>query len=109
IAVLMPALLRTGFQWGHGSVQNTVAGTCAAMLLGAYLLRRMTDFPGTRSEYYVLPVFLITYGVLMALLFFFRLDYSRLQFLMSFGFAVGWFAFVGVIERRVRRPNLLVL
>jgi lipopolysaccharide/colanic/teichoic acid biosynthesis glycosyltransferase len=109
LGVVAPALLRTGFTWGSGSMPNTAAGTFAAMLLGAYLLRRVTGFPGTRSEYYVLPVFLITFGVAVALFFFLRLDYSRLQFLMSFAFVVGWFGLVRVIERRVRRPNLSVL
>lgn len=109
IAVIAPALLRTGLTWGSGSMPNTAAGTFAAMLLGAYVLKRVTDFPGTRVEYYVLPVFLITYAALITSFFFLRLDYSRLQFLMSFVFVVGWFGFVGAVERRVRRPRLLVL
>jgi len=107
--IVLPAMLRTGLHWGSGSMQTTLAGTFTAMLLGAYLLRRMTTFPGTQTAYYVAPVFLVSFGLAVTLFFFLRLDYSRLQFLMSFAFVAAWFSIVGIIEPALRRPRLVVL
>lgn len=111
-AIVLPALIRNGFgrwNWGLGSMENTLVGTFGAMLLGAFLLRRMTVYPGTRTIAYLLPAFVVSYGIAMALFFFVRLDYSRLQFLMSFGMVIAWFGFVGLLEPRLRRSSLVVL
>jgi lipopolysaccharide/colanic/teichoic acid biosynthesis glycosyltransferase len=111
-AVLFPAFLRAGFDLkvtGGGSLENTVAGTFVAMLFGYYLLRRVTNFPGTSRVPFVLVAFLISYGLAVALFFFFRWDYSRFQFLASFAYVCLWFGTVGLIEPRLRRPRLVVL
>ena len=111
IAVLLPALLRGGLgeQAGIGSAETTTAGTFAAVLLGAYVLRRLTAFPGVERYSYVLPAFLATYGAMVAVFFFLRIDYSRLQLAGSFVSALLWFYFVLHVETPVRRPRLLVL
>jgi lipopolysaccharide/colanic/teichoic acid biosynthesis glycosyltransferase len=112
VAILLPAMMRSGldiWHWGPGSMENTLLGTFGAMLLGAYLLRRMTVYPGTRMLAHLLPVFGLSYGVAMALFFFARLDYSRFQFAASFILVIAWFGFVALIEPRIRRPNLALL
>jgi lipopolysaccharide/colanic/teichoic acid biosynthesis glycosyltransferase len=112
LAVLFPAFFRAGFDLkvtGGGSLENTVVGTFAAMLLGYYLLRRVTNFPGTSRVPYVFVAFLVSYGLAVALFFFMRWDYSRFQFLVSFAFVCLWFGAVGFIEPRLRRPRFAVL
>jgi lipopolysaccharide/colanic/teichoic acid biosynthesis glycosyltransferase len=79
------------------------------MLLGAYVLRRLTAFPGVQRYSYVLPAFFAAYGLMIVVFFFLRLDYSRLQLGGSFLAAVVWFHFVLYVEKPVRRPRLLVL
>ena len=110
-AVLLPALLRGGLGENErlGSAETTLMGTFAAILLGTYVLRRLTAFPGVQRYSYVLPAFLAAYGAMIAVFFFLRLDYSRLQLAGSFLAALVWFHFVLHVEKPVRRPRLLVL
>jgi len=111
-AIVLPAVLRNGLNFSNlrlGSLENAVIGTFGAMLIGAYLLHRMTIYPGTRVVPYVLPTFLLSYGVAIALFFFLRLDYSRSQFVTSFFFVILWFGSVGLIAPRLRRLSFLVL
>jgi lipopolysaccharide/colanic/teichoic acid biosynthesis glycosyltransferase len=110
-AVMLPALLRGGAsaQGRIASAEATMIGTFAAVLLGAYVLRRLTAFPGVQRYSYVLPAFLAAYGAMIAVFFFLRIDYSRLQLAGSFLAAVAWLHFVLYIEATFRRPRLLVL
>jgi lipopolysaccharide/colanic/teichoic acid biosynthesis glycosyltransferase len=71
-------------------LQQTMFGTFAAIAAGLYVLRSMSVFPGMRTNYYVMPVFLVSYGLALAWFFFFRLDYSRGVFLGSFLACVSW-------------------
>ena len=110
--VAIPIFLRTGsfsFPLLPHSTSNTVVATTAAMLIGAYLLRRLTGYPGTRTLPYLLPVFLSTYAAAISIFFFLRLDYSTLQLLISFCFAIVWFGLIDIVETRVHRPRLEVL
>ncbi len=102
-------MIRTEFNLSGGfvgSMENTIYATFAAMLFGAYLLRRMTRYPGVRSMFFLLPSFSIAYGALAMFFVLTRIDYSRFQFLASFALAILWFGFVRVIEPRVRRQRL---
>jgi lipopolysaccharide/colanic/teichoic acid biosynthesis glycosyltransferase len=108
-AVLLPALLRGELGAKVGSAETTLVGTFLAVLLGAYVLRRLTAFPGVQRYSYVLPGFLAAYGAMIVVFFFLRLDYSRLQLAASFLAAVGWFHFALHVEQSARRPRLLVL
>ena len=108
VAVLLPALLGDAEQ-RVGSGEATVIGCCLAVLLGAYMLRQLTAFPGVQRHACVLPVFLAAYGAIVVVFVVFQLDYSRLQLGKSFFAAVIWFHFVLHVEQPVRRPRLLVL
>ena len=112
VAILLPATLRTEFEpWPQvqANMQNSIVGTFVAMLFGAYLLRRMTAYPGVRSISFLLPVFGVSYGASALFFFLSRLEYSRFQFVSSVVLAVLWFGVVGVIEPRIRRQRLAVL
>jgi lipopolysaccharide/colanic/teichoic acid biosynthesis glycosyltransferase len=108
VAVLLPALLGgAGQRPGNG--QATVIASVLAVLLGAYVLRQLTAFPGVQRHACVFPVFLAAYGANVVVLVVLELDYSRLQLVMSFLAVVLWFHVVLHVERPVRRPRLLVL
>ncbi len=111
-AIIMPALVRTGLDMrplSFGAMENTVVGTFVAMLVGAYLRRRMTVHPGSGSLSVVLPVFGGAYGAGVLAFFFLRLDYSRFEFVASFVLVVGWFGLVSLVEPGIRRNRLLLL
>jgi lipopolysaccharide/colanic/teichoic acid biosynthesis glycosyltransferase len=112
IAVVVPLLLRPGFDPSPQTLSNmdgTAAGTLAAMLFGAYLLRRMTAFPGVSTVAMLIPALGAAYAAAALLFFLARFDYSRAQFLVSFIGAMLWFGFVSLVEHRARRPPLLLV
>jgi lipopolysaccharide/colanic/teichoic acid biosynthesis glycosyltransferase len=112
LAVFLPSLVRNGFQVGDlafNAEENTFFGTLFAVLLGAYLRRRLASFPGQRVVASVLPAFGTAYGLAVLGFFFLRIDYSRFQFGASFFMALFWFAVVAALEPLARRQKLYVV
>jgi lipopolysaccharide/colanic/teichoic acid biosynthesis glycosyltransferase len=111
LAVLLPALLRTQFDLrpAIGSMENTVLATAVAMILGTYAFRKMLPFPGVQATSFILPAFGAAYALIVLLLFFSRIDYSRFQVAASFLLAVPWFMFTSLLERHFKRPLFAVL
>src|SRR5688572_19746319 len=70
-AVLIPALLRSNFAFLEGgNPQYTAIGSAAAVLLGAYVLRRMTVYPGTKRLLYVIPALSASFAAVIVVFFF---------------------------------------
>lgn len=112
VAVLLPAALNPSINLlatQVGGVELTALGTLAAVVLGTFLLWRMSAFPGASAIQLLLPAFCIAYATVVVFFFFTRLDYSRLQFLSSFVLVVLWFGIVGRLQPRVRRARLLLV
>lgn len=81
--------------WGVGGFYsltpnkvNSVAGVVLAFSLSFFTLRRLMGFPGAKSGVYILPTVLVWHGVLVSVLFSFRLDYSV--------YYIAWSAFFNV-------------
>lgn len=110
-AVLLPALFRSRIELhpAIGSLENSVLGTAAAMILGAYIIRRIMPLPGVQANLFVLPAFVAVYAGVAIVFLILRIDYSRFQFLASFALAAPWFWLVSIVERRYKRPLLAVL
>jgi exopolysaccharide biosynthesis polyprenyl glycosylphosphotransferase len=79
LVVALPALL----MWGIAGVVdadlpklNSLAGVTLAYMGAFFTLRRLMGFPGSQSAVYILPTLLVWYGILVGVLFSFRLDYS---------------------------------
>jgi lipopolysaccharide/colanic/teichoic acid biosynthesis glycosyltransferase len=111
VAVVMPWLVRSQFELRavSGSLENSVLGTAIAMLLAAYVIRRMLPLPGVHATSFILPTFVAFYAGIAIIFLLLRIDYSRFQFLASFVLAVPWFWFVTLVEGRYKRPLLAVL
>ena len=82
---------------------NAGLGTMAALLGGQIFLRSLTSFPGIRGSNYVVPMFTVAYGIVLAVFFFFRFDYSRIQFIASFALCIAWY----VLTLRYRQRNVM--
>lgn len=115
IAVLLPVLLRQGPQIffpgfsSYGSAEYALVGTLCALIVGYILLREFSGFPTVRATSYVIPSFVSAYGFVALIFFFWRIDYSRFQFAVSFIAAVIWFLTVHSAYRRDREPRLALV
>jgi len=111
-AVVLPAFVRWQFdmvQLQFRSADNALIGTAIAVITGYIIVRKFAAFPGVQAISYVLPSFLTAFGILIAVFFFGRIDYSRYQVLVSFVLAIIWFIGIFSLERRVRRGRFAVL
>lgn len=112
LAVALPALARGIVDQGDMrlvEVDNSLVGTLWAFLLGYLMFRKVTGYPGVRATAFILPVFVAAYSITALGFMFLRLDYSRLQFLISFGSSVAAFYWVFIMVRRLNRMRLSVI
>ena len=111
LAVLVPWLVRSQVSSGIDLVglEAAVAGTFAALLVGYYSFRKLSRYPGVRASYHILPIFSASYGAVLALFFFARLDYSRIQFAVSFAICVIWYYVVYFKLQRQHRLRIAVV
>lgn len=115
IAVLLPVLLRQGPQiflpevLSFGSAEYALVGTFCALIAGYVLLREFSGFPTVRTASYVIPSFLAAYGIVALIFFFWRIDYSRFQFAVSFLAAIIWFYSLHSMYRKDREPRLALV
>ena len=107
--VLLPLAIHVAV-WGSRSeldgLKHSLIGTSIALALGFYGFRRFSTYPGTRVSGSIIPSFLASYGAVLALFFFARLDYNRIQFATSFLFSV-WWMFI-VYFKLQRQKNLRI-
>ena len=108
VAVALPWMVRhiTVPEETGASLNNAFIGTGLALVMGYYLLRSFSNFPGVRGGGYILPSFAASYGIVLAWFFFFRFDYSRFQFIASFLIACAWYYSDFFARRRRQRPTI---
>ena len=107
LAVLLPWAVRVNLEveeleWP--GLQNSLAGTLFALTAGYFGFRRLSRYPGVRASYHIFPTFAASYGLVLAVFFFARLDYSRLHFSVSFLLCIFWYYIVyfSLQRRRLR-------
>ena len=112
LAVFIPWLVRFNFEYQASdldSLENSLVGTVAAVVVGYYGFRRVSHYPGVRASYHILPSFAVSYGIVLAFFFFARLDYSRLHFLASFLLCIFWYYLVYFKLQRQQRLRIGVV
>jgi len=88
---------------------NTAIGGAIAYAFSLYLLRRVATFPGMGLLGYVMPAVTAGYGLVLTVFFLARLDYSRLNFALSFGAAMLFLFLVSIHLRRHGRQRFYVI
>ena len=109
LAVLLPWAVRVNYavrELDVAALQNSLAGTLIAVTLGYYGFRRLSRYPGVRASYHILPSFAASFGIVLSVFFFARLDYSRLHFLASFALCIFWYY---VVYFKLQRQQQLVI
>jgi lipopolysaccharide/colanic/teichoic acid biosynthesis glycosyltransferase len=110
LAVLIPYLVRFQIEIGDiDSLNNSLIGTILALVGGYYAFRRVSHYPGVRASYHILPTFSVSYGIILAVFFFARLDYSRLHFLFSYLLSAFWYYIVYFKLQRQQRLRIGVV
>jgi lipopolysaccharide/colanic/teichoic acid biosynthesis glycosyltransferase len=112
VAVLVPWGIHIAI-WGGQvyppGITNSLLGTMIALFAGYYGFRRFANFPGSKLSLSILPSFVSTYGGVLAVFFFSRLEYNRLQFGTSFFICIFWFFIVYFVLQRRRRLRIGVV
>lgn len=111
-AVGLPVLLRSlDGTWviAAETTQNTVLAAVCAHVFGFLAFRRLGSFPGVAAAGFILPTFALTYGFIFAVIFFFRIDYSRFQAGGSFILSTLWYFGWSIAARRVVLHRLAVV
>ncbi|WP_429151896.1 sugar transferase [Aeromonas hydrophila] len=111
-SVLIPGLERWG--WGFwGDLDpvriNTLVGAFLAFILTGIILHRILRYPGASPVSYMIPTVTGVYGVLVGILFFIRLEYSRQVLFESYILALLCCWAVYFIGRRYRIPKYALL
>ncbi len=92
-------------------INNTFVGTVVAILIGVWLMRNLTIYPGSETLSATLPSFIAGYGILIIVFFFFRIPYNRGTLLAACVLTTLWFFVTSAIaqQRRVLRIGLVPL
>lgn len=92
----------------HMLVVSDVANLLG-VVLGYYIFRNLTAYPGIRPGFYILPAFAVSYAIVLTGIVALRYDYSR--FVLSAGFLLSclWFLFVFLLLQRARSPLIGVV
>lgn len=112
LAVILPYYLRVVVEAGRAEtlgLTNSLFGTFVALLVGYYAFRKVSNYPGVRSAYQIFPAFATSYGVVLAVFFFLRLDYSRFHFASSFAICLVYYYALHFTMRRQRRMTFGVV
>ncbi len=112
LGILLPVFLRWGLNiegWLQDVQVNTIVASGIAVLVGLMALQQLTNFPGVRESYYLIPVLLVSFLATFAVLLFARIEYNRFLFPSSFIITVLWVFFAQSIGRRYRPMRLAVI
>lgn len=93
----------------HQSLQLihvTVVGCLAATVIGMLFIRGVSKYPGVEAGAYILPAFITSYMILIAMFIFSRLEYSRILLTSSF---IGNIALFLCISSIVARRTCLMI
>jgi lipopolysaccharide/colanic/teichoic acid biosynthesis glycosyltransferase len=91
------------------AIRGGAVGAVAAVVLSAFVISHIAQFPGIHDEIYIAPTFTAIYGLVLAFFLFTRLDYSRPLLLLSFLVAVLFYLAASHIRRHMRRLCLALV
>ena len=111
IGAVLPYLARLGdaapSDWPL--LNNTLAGTMVAIVLGAWLKRNVATYPGSEALASTLSSFCAAFGVLLFVFVFGRVPYNRINLSIGFVLSLAWFFIMAVIVQRRRHLRIGVL
>ncbi|MHC9419763.1 exopolysaccharide biosynthesis polyprenyl glycosylphosphotransferase [Sphingomonas citri] len=73
---------------------------CVSTTIGYWFTRNFTTYPGVEKTSYILTSMASSYGIILAILVFFRVDYSRFMLFAGFVLSLIWFYFTKISSAR---------
>lgn len=73
-----------------GPVNQALIGSIVAIVLGTWLYRNVSTYPGVEKTAYVLPAFTLSYSALLLFHVAGRVDYNRTVLFAGYVISVGW-------------------
>ena len=112
LAVLMPVFLRWGLDvrgWLLEQQLNTIIASSLAIFLALLVLKQLASLPGVKESYYLVPVLLVSFLGVLAVMLFGRVEYNRYLFPSSLALSVLWVFFAQSVARHHRPPHFAVV
>lgn len=111
--VVIPAIFFMRFLLQSGlaaqGVYNSIAASIFACVLATTFLRKVTVFPGTRQLSYLLPSYLGSYSIALALIFALRQNYNRPFLALSLLLSIVAAFMLSIYVRRYSRRRFHVV
>jgi exopolysaccharide biosynthesis polyprenyl glycosylphosphotransferase len=85
-------------------ITQALYGSILAIVLGTFLYRSVTTYPGVEKSSYVLPAFTIAYATLLLVFIMTRLDYNRTMLVSGYTISIAWFL---VLHSRQNRHSII--
>jgi lipopolysaccharide/colanic/teichoic acid biosynthesis glycosyltransferase len=111
LAALLPYLLRVQLGRPHEFtvLNNTLIGTIAAIMVGAWLMRNVATYPGSQAVASALPSFCASFSALLIAFVFVRIPYNRLLLSTGFVLTLTWFFILAILTQRAHRLRIGIL
>lgn len=111
-AAILPYLAREQIGGNAGEtaiLNNTLIGTIAAIVIGAWLMRNVATYPGSEAMASALPSFCAAFGVLLIVFVFARIPYNRLILMAGFVISLTSFFVFAMLTQRARSLRVGIL
>lgn len=83
----LPYIIRFAFDFGDQSEKILLISFIASLIasiIGLFLVRSVNIYPGVEGSAHIVPSFMLSFGVVVAIFFLGRIDYSRYLFVLTF-------------------------
>ena len=90
-------------------LHQTLVGSLAAIILGTWLFRNISTYPGVEESTYILPSFSLSYAIILMIFLLGRLEYNRSLLISGYILSVLWFYFVYFRIQRQRRLRIGII
>jgi lipopolysaccharide/colanic/teichoic acid biosynthesis glycosyltransferase len=112
VAVFLPWLVRMAAEprlIGEPLMTISVLGNLIALLVGFYVFRRLTVYPGIKASSYILPAFTLSYAAVVLAFWAIRQDYSRFLFVSGYSVSLVWYYAMFFLRQRRARLRIGVV
>ena len=95
--------------WTIYGIRASFFGSIAAIIIGHISLSRFTVLPTIDAKTYIFPSFLMSYAVVLALVYASSTPFGHYHFFLSFAIVVPWYFVLAVLRERWVKAHLALI